>query len=266
MSRKRPLLVDSHCHLDFPEFAEDRDAFVARAREAGVGYFLTISTWLEKAKTILAIADSYEDVAASVGTHPHNAAAEKHYTVADIVKLSAAPKAIGLGECGLDYHYNKSPAEDQQTVFRAHIRASLETGLPLIIHTREAEEDTMRILREEAAGQKVKGLLHCFSSSRALAEQGLDFGLLVSFSGIVTFKSADDIRETARMVPLDRMLVETDAPFLAPVPMRGKPNEPAFVKLTAEALAELKGISFEALAEQTTSNFFQLFTKAQRPQ
>ena len=255
-------LVDSHCHLDFPEFAEERDAVVQRGREAGICHFLTISTKLAKAREIIAVANAYQDVSASVGTHPHEAEAEAHFTLSDITALAGECKVVAIGECGLDFHYNHSPREMQHAVFRTHIRAAMETGLPLIIHTREAEADTMRLLREESAGQGVRGVMHCFSSSRALAEEALEFGFMISFSGIITFKNAEDLRQIARMVPADRLLVETDAPYLAPIPKRGGRNEPAFVAYTAESLAMLREVPATLLAEQTTANFFSLFDRA----
>ncbi len=258
------MLVDSHCHLDFPEFAADREEVMERARKAGVGHFLTICTHLRKAESVLAVADAYTDASASIGTHPHHAEEELDLGKAELLRLASRPKVIAIGECGLDYHYNHSPSGDQQSVFRQHIQASLETGLPLIIHTRDAEDDTMRLLREESAGAPLKGVLHCFSSSRKLAEEALEFGLLISFSGIITFRSADDIRVTAGIVPLDRLLVETDAPFLAPIPNRGKRNEPAFVSHTAEKLAMIKEVPVRQLAERTTGNFFRLFARAVR--
>ena len=204
---------------------------VARGREAGICHFLTICTHLAKAQAILEVARAYPDVSASIGTHPHEAEAEAHYTLADITSLAREDKVVALGECGLDYHYNHSPQDVQHAVFRTHIRAALETGLPLIIHTREAEADTMRLLREESAGQGVRGVMHCFSSSRALAEEALEFGFMISFSGILTFRNAEELREIARIVPDDRLLVETDAPFLAPIPKRGGRNRAGLRRL-----------------------------------
>ncbi|WP_434613530.1 TatD family hydrolase [Azospirillum sp. B2RO_4] len=257
------MLVDSHCHLDFPDFAEELDAVVDRARQAGIGRMVTICTYISRFERILAVAERYDDILCSVGVHPHQAAEEFAITTVDkLVELSRHPKVIGLGETGLDYFYDKSPRDRQQECFRRHIRASLETGLPLIIHTRDADDDTMRIVKEEAAGQRVKGLLHCFSSGRALAEEAVEYGFTLSLSGIVTFKKSEELRAIVKDVPLDRILVETDAPYLAPIPFRGKRNEPAYVAHTAACVAEVKGVSAEELARITTDNFFRLFDKA----
>ncbi|NUB07751.1 TatD family deoxyribonuclease [Azospirillum sp. Vi22] len=257
------MLVDSHCHLDFPDFAEELDAVVDRARQAGVGRMVTICTYLSRFDRILAVAERYDDVLCSLGVHPHQAAEEiVGVTVERLVELSKHPKVIGLGETGLDYFYDKSPRDVQQECFRRHIRASLETGLPLIVHTRDADDDTMRIVREEAAGQSVNGLLHCFSSGRQLAEEALDFGFYISLSGIVTFKKSEDLRAIVKDVPLDRILVETDAPYLAPVPFRGKRNEPAYVAHTAACVAEVKGMDTADMARISTENFFRLFPRA----
>jgi hydrolase, TatD family len=257
------MLVDSHCHLDFPDFAEELDAVVDRARQAGVGRMVTICTYLSRFDRILAVAERYDDVLCSLGVHPHQAAEEiEGVTVERLVDLSKHPKVIGLGETGLDYFYDKSPRDVQQECFRRHIRASIETGLPLIIHTRDADDDTMRIVKEEAAGQPVKGLLHCFSSGRQLAEEAIEFGFSLSLSGIVTFKKSEDLRAIVRDVPLDRILVETDAPYLAPVPFRGKRNEPAYVAHTAACVAAVKAVDAAELARITTANFFRLFERA----
>jgi TatD DNase family protein len=223
---------------------------------------LTISTRVHRFAEIRAIAEAHDDVSCSLGTHPHHVDEEPDVTTDMLLELARHPKVVGFGETGLDYYYDNSPREMQQEGFRRHIRAAIEAKMPLIVHTRDAEEDTMRILREEGSGGRLTGVLHCFSSSRRLAEQALDFGFHISFSGIVTFKKSDELRETARMVPLDRMLVETDAPFLAPVPRRGQRNEPSFVVHTARVLAELHGLSPDALAERTTANFFALFDRA----
>jgi len=256
------MLVDSHCHLDFPDFAEERDAVVARAREAGVGLMLTICTHVSRFDRVHEVALAYDDVYATVGIHPHHAKEEwAHSDVARLVELGRRPKIVGIGETGLDYFYDQSPRDMQQESFRRHIRACLELDLPIIVHTRDADEDTIRILREEGAGRGLKGLLHCFSSSRQLAELALEIGFYISFSGIVTFKKSEDLRETARIVPLDRILVETDAPYLAPVPLRGKRNEPAFVAHTARLLAEVKEVGYEELASASTGNFLKLFSK-----
>ncbi len=257
------MLVDSHCHLDFPDFAEELDAVVHRARAAGVGRMVTICTYLTRFDRILAVAERYDDILCTVGVHPHQAAEEFDVTTVEaLVERARHPKVIGLGETGLDYFYDKSPREQQQECFRRHIRASLDTGLPLIIHTRDADADTMRIVKEETAGQTVKGLLHCFSSGRALADEALDYGFTLSLSGIVTFKKSEELRDIVKDVPLDRILVETDAPYLAPIPFRGKRNEPAYVAHTAACVAAIKGVSAEELARITTENFFRLFDKA----
>ncbi|MGQ9370297.1 TatD family hydrolase [Azospirillum sp. A39] len=257
------MLVDSHCHLDFPDFAEDLDEIVARARRAGVGRMVTICTYLSRFDQVRAVAERYDDVMCSLGVHPHNAGEElAETTVERLVELSAHPKVVGLGESGLDYYYDKSPRADQQECFRRHVRAAARTGLPLIVHTRDADADTMRIVREEAPGGGVKGLLHCFSSGRALAEEALAYGFHISLSGIVTFKKSEDLRAIVADVPLDRILVETDAPYLAPMPHRGKRNEPAYVVNTARVVAEVKGVEPEELARRSTENFFRLFDRA----
>jgi TatD DNase family protein len=259
------MLVDSHCHLDFPGLVDDLDGVVARAGAADVGTMLTISTKLSTFDTVLGIARSRENIWCSVGIHPHEAASEAKVSADDLVALAADDKVIGIGETGLDYFYEHSPRDDQQSQFRAHIGAARQTGLPLIVHTRDADADTIGILAEEMAAGPYPGLIHCFSSSRELAEKSVELGLHISVSGIVTFKKAEELRETLRDVPLDRLLVETDSPYLAPVPKRGKPNEPSYVAYTANTLAEVKGVSPAELAAATTDNFFRLFGKAQRP-
>ncbi|WP_119678374.1 TatD family hydrolase [Indioceanicola profundi] len=256
------MLVDSHCHLDFPDFAEERDQVIQRAHNAGVKLMLTISTRVSKFDQVHEIAMAHPEVYCSVGIHPHQAQEEwEHSSTEGLVELTKRPKVIGIGETGLDYFYDSSPREQQKESFRRHLRACVETDLPVIVHTRDADEDTIRILREEGAGGKLRGLLHCFSSSRQLAEQALEIGFLISFSGIVTFKKSEELREIARMVPIDRILVETDAPFLAPVPMRGKRNEPAFTVHTAGVIADAKGITYEEIASATTANFLRLFNR-----
>jgi len=260
------MLIDSHCHLNFPEFASDLDDVLSRAKENGVGLMLTVNTKLEQAKDLQAIADRYSEVYCSVGVHPHDAAAYvKGYegdTLFNQIKMLANhPKVIGIGETGLDYYYNNSPRVDQISSFKDHILASLELNLPLIIHTRDADEDTIACLKD--VGQsKAKGVFHCFSGSAELAQQALELGFYISFSGILTFKKADALRQIAQEAPIERILVETDAPFLAPVPQRGKRNEPAFTRYTAELLANLKGLSYSAIETATTNNFFSLFSKA----
>ena len=259
------MLVDSHCHLDYPDFAEEGVAeIVSRARSAGVRQMLTICTQIAHFARIRAVADAFPYIHCTVGTHPHHAAeeAEVKLSVADIVALTKLPKVAGIGETGLDYYYDHAPRDVQQRVFENHIAAGIETDLPLVIHTRDAEEDTMRILRSAGQG-KSRGVMHCFSGTQWLAEQALDIGFYISFSGIITFKKSEDLREVVKRTPLDRILVETDSPYLAPVPNRGKRNEPAFVVHTARLVAELKGVSYEDVVRQTGENFLRLFDRAQ---
>ncbi len=254
------MLVDSHCHLDFPELADELDAVLARAAAAGVGLMQTIATRLSKFDGVRAIAEAHENVFCSVGVHPHNVADEP-VTAGALIERAGHPKVIGIGETGLDYFYDHAPRATQRAAFAEHIRAARVTGLPLIVHTRDADADTVDILAAEGAGE-ARGVIHCFSSDRAMARRCLDLGFAISFSGIVTFKNAVELREVARLVPLDRVLVETDAPYLAPVPMRGKRNEPGFVAHTARLVAELKGVTPDELAAATTANFLALFSKA----
>jgi len=254
-------LIDSHCHLDFPDFAGELDAVVERARGAGVERMVTIGTKLEKAARAAEIAERYDSVYFTVGTHPHEAAGEAAADFAAMRRFAAHPKCVGIGEAGLDYHYNYAPPDVAKRVFRGQIALARELGLPLVIHTRDAEDDTAAILKDEMGQGRFAALLHCFTSSRALAETALELGLMISFSGVVTFKKSEDLRDIARDVPLDRILVETDAPYLAPVPHRGKRNEPAFVAATARAVAEAKGVAFEALADATFANTLRLFSK-----
>ena len=256
------MLVDSHCHLDFPDFADELDEVVARAGEAGVATMLTICTHLTRFPQVLAVAERFANVWCTVGIHPHEAASEPETSVETLLRLAEHPKVVGFGETGLDYHYLHSPAEAQQRSFRVHIAAARTARLPLVVHTREADADTARILAEEMGQGPFPGLLHCFSSSRQLAENAVDLGFFVSFAGIVTFKTAEALRETAAALPLERILVETDAPYLAPVPKRGKRNEPAYVRHTAAEVARIRGMAFADLAAATTDNFFRLFTKA----
>lgn len=259
------MLVDSHCHLDFPDFDNERDDVVARAMQAGIGYMVTICTHMTKFDGVLAIAKSYDNMSCTVGVHPHNAGEEGALaTVEALCELANKPKVIGIGETGLDYFYEHSPRDDQKSSFRAHIEAARQTGLPLIVHTRDADTDTVDILREEYEKAPYPGLIHCFSAGPELAEAVLDLGFYISISGIVTFKSAQELRDTVKNVPLERILVETDSPYLAPIPKRGKRNEPAFTAHTAAMVAEIKGVSQEELASQTTENFFKLFSKADR--
>jgi TatD DNase family protein len=258
------MLIDSHCHLDFPDFAEEREAIVARARAAGIGRMVTISTRIRKFQQIVEIAETFEEVYCSVGTHPHNAAEELDITAEELVRLASHPKVVAIGEAGLDYHYDYAPREAQAQGFRTHIAAARVTGLPLVIHARSADDDVAKILEEETGKGAFPFILHCFSSGRRLAEVGVALGGYVSFSGILTFKNSAELREIAAGVPHDRLLVETDAPYLAPVPHRGKRNEPAFVAHTAKVLAETIGVSEEDIATLTTDNFFKLFKKMPR--
>lgn len=259
------MLVDSHCHLDFDVFDEDRAETIDRALSAGVGTMVTICTRLSRFDEIYAIADGHDRIWCSVGIHPHQVAEEGIHASETICDLAKRPRVVGIGETGLDYYYDNSPREEQRESFRNHIHAARETGLPLIVHSRDADDDTIGILTEEYADGPYPGELHCFSSGRKLAEAALEIGFYISFSGIVTFKNAQELRDIAADVPLERILVETDSPFLAPIPNRGKRNEPAFVAHTAEKVAEIKGVSTDDLADISTDNFFTLFTKAERP-
>jgi TatD DNase family protein len=256
------MLVDSHCHLDFPEFAPELDAVVGRARDAGLAGMVTICTRLTEFERVRALAERFANVWCSVGIHPHEAANEPDASVERIVELTRHPKVVGIGETGLDYYYDHSPRDRQREIFRRHIEAARRSGLPLIVHSREAEEDTVALLEEGAAPGGLSGVIHCFTSSAFLAERALAIGFCISFSGIVTFRNAEALRAVAKQVPADRLLVETDAPFLAPVPHRGKRNEPAFVAHTAAFLAELRGETREQLEAKTTANFRRLFAKA----
>jgi TatD DNase family protein len=258
------MLIDSHCHLDFPELAADEAGVLARARSAGVAGLLTIGTRLDQFDKVRAIAERHGNVWCSVGVHPHEAKEEGQSTPDRLIAATEHPKVVGIGETGLDFHYEHSPRDDQARSFRAHIAAARRTGLPLIVHTRKADAETGDILEEEHAKGAFSGLLHCFSSGPEVAERALALGFYISISGIVTFKAADGLRAIVRGIPLDRLLVETDAPYLAPVPRRGKTNEPAFVTHTAAKVADLKGVGVDALAAATTDNFFRLFTKAER--
>jgi TatD DNase family protein len=258
------MLVDSHCHLDFPEFAEDFEQIMSRAAEANVGLMLTICTHLSRFPRVLAVAERFDNVYCSVGIHPHEAGEETEVTAEQLIELAKHPKVVGFGETGLDYFYEHSPREAQKKSFRAHIEAARIAQLPIIIHTRDADEDMTAILEEEMAKGTFPGLVHCFSSGRALGEKAVELGLYLSLSGILTFKKSEDLRAIATDMPLDKLLVETDSPFLAPMPHRGKRCEPAFVAQTAAVLADLKGMSPTALADVTTDNFFSLFTKVPR--
>jgi TatD DNase family protein len=259
------MLVDHHCHLDFPEFAADRDGVIGRAGAAGVGMMVSISTRIRRLDRLLEIAGRYDNVLCSVGTHPHYAHEELDVSVAEIVRLARHPKVVAIGEAGLDYFYANSPREAQAQGLRAHIAAARDTGLPLVVHARDADADIAGILEEETALGAFPGVLHCFTGGAELARRGVDLGLYISFSGIVTFKKSDRLREIAASVPLDRLLVETDAPYLAPGKHRGKRNEPAFVVETAAVLAQAKRVGLDELAGATTANFFRLYGKAPQP-
>ena len=259
------MLVDSHCHLDFPDFAEERADIVRRALDAGIGRMVTISTRVKRFAQVLGVAEEFPEVFCSVGTHPHNADEELDISAEDLVRLSEHPKVVAIGEAGLDYHYDKSPRPAQAQGLRTHIAAARQTGLPLVIHARSADEDMEAILREETGKGAFPFVLHCFSSGRRLAMAGVELGGYVSFSGILTFRNSEELRDIARDVPRDRLLVETDAPYLAPVPFRGKSNEPAYVAKTAAMLAETIGVGEAEIAALTTANFFRLFTKMPRP-
>ena len=259
------MLVDSHCHLDFPDYAGRADEVLARARAAGVGVCVSIGTELKRFPGVKAVAEAHDNVWCSVGVHPHESEKELLDDEAALIAEAAHPKVVAIGETGLDYYYEHSPRQPQQANFRSHIAAARQTGLPVIVHTRDADDDTIHILREEMAKGAFTGLIHCFTGTQRLADAALELGLYISVSGIATFKNSQPLRDVIKSVPLDRLLVETDAPYLAPVPHRGKTNEPAFVAHTAAMLADLKGVSGQELADATTENFFRLFSKVQRP-
>lgn len=258
------MLVDSHCHLDFSDFASELEAVVARARAAGIGRIVTISTRVKKHAQVLAIAEKFPEVFCSLGTHPHNVHEELDIDTKVLVALTKHPKIVAIGEAGLDYHYDNSPRQAQLQSFRQHIAAARETGLPLVIHSRDCDVDMAEILREETGKGAFPAVLHCFTGGRKLAFIAIELGHYVSFTGILTFKRSDDLRTTAAALPADRILVETDAPYLAPIPYRGKRNEPAYVVETAKVLADVRGVSADEIARQTTENFFHLFNKVPR--
>ena len=260
------MLVDSHCHLDFPDFADELDAVVARARQAGVGRMVTISTRVRWLHQLLAITDRFADVYCSVGTHPHNADEEDGISADELIAATQHPKVVALGEAGLDNHYTDGSPAAQERGFRAHIAAARATGLPLVIHTREADDACRRVLEDEIARGPFKAVLHCYTGGLELAVRAVELGLHVSFTGILTFKNSGALREIAKALPIERLMVETDAPYLAPGPFRGKRNEPSYVVETAKVLAEVKGVSFEEISRQTTENFFRLFSKVPRPE
>ncbi len=260
------MLVDSHCHLDFPDFSGDLDALVMRAAEAGVGRMVTISTRVRQFSELIAIAARFPNVYCSVGTHPHHADEEDGISPDELAELTRHPKVVALGEAGLDYFYDNGSPEAQARGFRAHIAAARITGLPLVIHTREADEDCGRILEEEMARGPFRGVLHCYTGGRDLAMKAIELGLSISFTGILTFKKSEALRALAAELPADRIMIETDSPYLAPGKFRGKRNEPAYVVEVAKVLAEARGVSFEEISRQTSENFFRLFSKVPAPQ
>jgi TatD DNase family protein len=255
------MLVDSHCHLDFPDFADDLDAIVARAEAAGVGRIVTISTRVRHIDTLLGIAERFPNVYCSVGTHPHHADEEDGIAAGHLIELTKHPKVVALGEAGLDYFYQHGSRQAQERGFRTHIAAARATGLPLVIHTRDADEDCGRILEDEMAKGSFRAVLHCYTGGRELAMKAISLGLSISFTGILTFKKSQALRDLAAELPADRIMVETDAPYLAPGKFRGKRNEPAYVAEIAKVLAEARGVSLEEISRQTTENFFRLFSK-----
>ena len=259
------MLVDSHCHLDYHQRDGDIDDVVARAQDADIGTIVTICTKLSEADTVRSIAETYENVWCTVGVHPHDAGDEYPEDAQMLIALSKNDKVVGIGESGLDYYYEHSPRDDQRKSFLTHIEAARETGLPLVVHSRDADDEMADILKAEIEKGIFRGVMHCFSSGAALAKAALEIGFYISISGIVTFKSAQELRDIVAEVPLDRLLVETDAPYLTPEPHRGKRNEPLHVRQTAQKVADLKGIDLESLADVTTRNFFTLFDRATAP-
>ncbi|HVV78163.1 MAG TPA: TatD family hydrolase [Pseudolabrys sp.] len=259
------MLVDSHCHLDFPDFASELDDVVGRARAAGIGRMVTISTRVRKHDQVRAVAERFDDVFCSIGTHPHNAHEELEIGTDELLRYAAHPKVVAIGEAGLDYHYDNSPRDAQAQGFRAHVAAARESKLPLVIHSREADADMARILEEESGKGAFPAVLHCFTGGRDLAMRAVALGHYVSFTGILTFKATQNLRDIAAALPADRILVETDAPYLAPGKFRGKRCEPAYVVETAKVLAETRGVTPDEIARQTTENFFRLFSKVSKP-
>ncbi len=258
------MLVDSHCHLDFPDFADDLAAIVARAEAVGIGRIVTISTRVRRLGALLAISERFANVYCSVGTHPHQADEEDGIPATELIELTRHPKVVALGEAGLDYFYQHGSRQAQERGFREHIAAARATGLPLVIHTREADEDCGRILEDEMAKGSFRAVLHCYTGGRDLAKKAISLGLSISFTGILTFKNTQALRDLAAELPADRIMVETDAPYLAPGKFRGKRNEPSYVLETAKVLAETRGVSLEEISRQTTENFFHLFSKVPR--
>jgi TatD DNase family protein len=263
--RSTPPLVDSHCHLDFPDFRDDLDGVIGRAKAAGVTRFVTISTRVRRQDDLIEISERFPEVYSSVGTHPHHAHEELDITAADLVARTVRPKVVAIGEAGLDYHYDNSPRDAQAQGFRTHIAAARETGLPLVIHSREADDEMTAILRDEMRQGAFRAVLHCFTGGRDLAFAAIDMGHYVSFTGILTFKNSNDLRAIAAALPAERILVETDSPYLAPGKFRGKRCEPAYVTETAKVLADTRGVSLDEIGRQTTDNFYRLFSKVPRP-
>ncbi len=259
------MLIDSHCHLDFPDFAEELPEIVGRAEAAGIGRMVTICTRVAKFPQVLAVAERFSNIYCSVGTHPHNSHEELDVTVEELVTLTDHPKVVAIGEAGLDYFYKRDHAAAQAQSLRVHIDAARRTGLPLVIHSRDADQDMIAILEDEAGKGAFPALLHCFSSGAELMRRGVELGLYVSFSGILTFNRSEELREIASQTPIDRLLVETDAPYLAPLPYRGKRNEPSYVAHTCAKLAEVMGVSDAEMRQITSDNFFRLFAKVPRP-
>ncbi|MBN8543089.1 MAG: TatD family hydrolase [Alphaproteobacteria bacterium] len=255
------MLVDSHCHLNYEQLA-DTAGVIARAKEAGVGLFQTISTQRSDFAEVKALADTYPEIYCSIGVHPHEAEPHEDISEQELLEAANHPKVIGIGETGLDYYYEHSPREAQKTLFRRHITVARKLDLPVIVHSRDADEDTVEILKDETSKGSFRFLIHCFSSSQYLAEESVKLGGYISLSGIITFKKSQTLRDATSCVPLDRLLVETDSPYLAPEPYRGKPCEPAYTKFTAQKLADMRGMSYEDVATKTTENFFRLFSKA----
>lgn len=259
------MIVDSHCHLNYGTLTEDMDGVLERAKEAGVGTMLAINARLKEFEDVLKIAEAHDHIWATVGSHPHDAEDEWGIKAEELIEKAQHKKVVGIGETGLDYFYEHAPRDKQKANFIAHIEASRETGLPLIVHARDADDDCAEIMEAEMKKGCYPAVIHCFTASEEFARRSLDIGCYISLSGIVTFKSAKVLQDAIRIIPMDRMLIETDAPFLAPVPMRGKPNEPSYVKHTAEFLANHFDMSFDELAKTTTDNFFKLFSKTERP-
>jgi TatD DNase family protein len=260
------MLIDSHCHLDFPDFSSDLDAIVARAAEAGIGRMVTISTRVRRLGELIAIAERFPNVYCSVGTHPHHADEEDGIPPGELVELTKHPKVVALGEAGLDYFYDNGSPEAQARGFRAHIAAARITGLPLVIHTRDADDDCRHILEEEIAKGPFRAVLHCYTGGRELAMKAIELGLSISFTGILTFKRSEALRDLAAELPADRIMVETDSPYLAPGKFRGKRNEPAYVVEVAKVLADVRSVSLDEISRQTGENFFRLFAKVPRPE